>query len=81
VLIVSAMEAFYEPLLTSATKAQMRMQDFAFAHPEIAAFVAWAHTAPWTSSYAGDRFNSLNSFILVDRSGAERAERYDTLLG
>jgi catalase len=55
----------------------MRMQDFASAHPGDRGLRRQAQTAPWTSSYAEDRFNSLNSFIVVDRSGPERADRYD----
>jgi catalase len=46
------------------------------AHPEIAAFGAWAKSAPWTGSYAEERFNSLNSFIAIDNSGAEHAVRW-----
>ena len=55
------------------------MKTFAAAHPEIAAFGAWAKSAPWTGSYAEERFNSLNSFIFVDNSGAEHAVRWSLL--
>ena len=56
-----------------------RDEDFAGAHPEIAAFGAWAHSAPWTASYAEERFNSLDSFIFADHSGAEHAVRWSLL--
>ena len=52
------------------------MKNFAAAHPEIAAFGAWAGSAPWTPSYAGDTFNGLNAFLLVDSSGATHAVRW-----
>ena len=55
------------------------METFAKAHPEFAAFGDWAKNAPWTGSYAEDRFNSLNSFVFADRSGAERVVRWSLL--
>ena len=76
---VSTPQAFYELLLASASKDPNAMKTFASAHPEIAAFGAWAGSGPWTSSYAEDRFNSLNSFIFVDKSGAEHAVRWSLL--
>ena len=63
-------QAFYELLLASASKDPNAMKRFAAAHPEIAAFGAWAKSAPWTGSYAEERYNSLNSFIFIDNSGA-----------
>ncbi len=76
---VSTPQAFYEHLLASASKDPDAMKSFAAAHPEIAAFGAWAQSAPWTGSYAEDRFNSLNSFIFTDSSGAEHAVRWSLL--
>jgi catalase len=76
---VSTPQAFYELLLASASKDPNAMGTFAGAHPEIAAFGAWAKSAPWTGSYAEDRFNGLNTFILVDNSGAEHAVRWSLL--
>ena len=55
------------------------MKTFAGAHPEIAAFGAWAATAPWTGSYAEERFNSINSFVLTDGAGVERTIRWSLL--
>jgi len=49
------------------------------AHPEFAAFGDWDKNAPWTGSYAEERFNSLNSFVFVDGSGAEHAVRWSLL--
>src|SRR5277367_3765804 len=76
---VSTPQAFYELLLASASKDPDAMKTFAAAHPEIAAFGAWAKSAPWTGSYAEERFNSLNSFIFIDSSGAEHAVRWSLI--
>jgi catalase len=79
VFAVSTPQAFYGLLLASASKDPNAMKDFAGAHPEIAAFGAWAQTGPWTGSYAEERFNGLNSFIFVDNSGAKHAVRWSLL--
>lgn len=76
---VSTPQAFYELLLASASKDPDAMKTFAAAHPEFAAFAAWAKSAPWTGSYAEDRFNSLNSYIFTDSSDAEHAVRWSLL--
>jgi catalase len=76
---VSTPQAFYELLIASASKDPNAMKMFSAAHPEIAAFGAWAGSAPWTGSYAEERFNSLDSFMFVDSSGAEHAVRWSLL--
>jgi catalase len=76
---VSTPQAFYGLLLASASKEPDAMKTFAGAHPEFAAFGAWAKSAPWTGSYAEDRFNSLNSFVFADSSGAEKTVRWSLL--
>jgi catalase len=76
---VSTPQAFYEHLVASASKDPNAMKTFAGVHPEIVAFGAWAKSAPWTGSYAEERYNSLNSFILIDNSGAEHAVRWSLL--
>ena len=73
---VSTPQAFYELLLASGSKDPDAMKTFAAAHPEIAAFGAWDKSPPWTGSYAEDRFNSLNSFVFTDNSGAEHTVRW-----
>jgi catalase len=73
---VSTPQEFHELLLASGSKDPNATKIFAKAHPEIAAFSAWAESAPWTGSYAEDRFNSLNAFIFVDNSGAAHAVRW-----
>jgi catalase len=76
---VATPQAFYELLLAQTSKDPNAMPTFAKAHPEIARFSDWAKSAPWTGSYAENRFNSLNSFIFVDNSGAEHAVRWSLL--
>ena len=76
---VATPQAFYELLTASGSKDPDAMKTFAAAHPEIGAFGAWAKGAPWTGSYAEERFNSINSFVFVDGSGAEHVVRWSLL--
>jgi len=76
---VSTPPGFYELLLASASKDPNAMKNFVAAHPEFAPFGEWAKSAPWTGSYAEDRFNSLNSFVFVDNAGAEHVVRWSLL--
>jgi catalase len=76
---VSTPQGLYELLLASASKDPDAMKTFAAAHPEIAAFAAWADSAPWTGSYAETRYNGLNSFVFTDGSGAEKTVRWSLL--
>jgi catalase len=76
---VSTPPGFYELLIASGSKDPNAMKSFVAAHPEFAPFGDWATNAPWTGSYAEDRFNSLNSFVVVDNSGAEHAVRWSLL--
>ena len=78
VFVVSDPQAFYE--LTEAADIDpatgkpdpKAMQAFFATHPESAAFGQWARTAPWTSSYADQTYNSLNAFRFVDAAGESR---------
>jgi catalase len=79
VFTVSTPQAFYELLRASHSKDPEAMKAFAAAHPEFAKFADWAKNAPWTGSYAEDRFNGLNSFVFVDSSGGEHAVRWSLL--
>ncbi|HZZ12928.1 MAG TPA: catalase family peroxidase [Paraburkholderia sp.] len=74
---VASPQAFYALLQASADKTDPNaMKNFAAAHPEFGAFVAWAGSAPWTGSYAQDRYNSLNSFIFTNAAGQDSAVRW-----
>ncbi len=76
---VSTPQAFYEMLVATGSKDPNAMKTFVAAHPEFAVFGAWATAAPWTGSYAEDRYNSLNSFIFTDSSGADHTVRWSLL--
>ncbi len=76
---VSTPQAFYELLVASGSKDPNAMPTFAKANPEIAKFGEWAKSAPWTGSYAEERFNSLDAFVFTDNSGAEHAVRWSLL--
>lgn len=68
---------FYALQVAGAKKDDpMAMKQFAASHPSLGAFGAWAKTAPFTSSYAEDRFNSLNSFIFTNEQGKASAVRW-----
>ncbi len=75
IFAVSTPQAFYD-LLQSAPKGGEAMKSFVGRHPEFTAFAGWAGTAPWTSSYAEDSFNGLNTFLFVDAAGNTRAVRW-----
>jgi catalase len=79
IFTVSTPEAFYDLLLASTSKEPNAMPTFIGAHPEFAKFAGWAKSAPWTGSYAEDRFNGLNAFIFTDNSGAEHAVRWSLI--
>src|SRR6201996_4336030 len=76
---VASPEAFRALQIASASKEPDAMAKFASEHPEIAAFGGWAKSAPWTGSYAEERYNSLNAFIFTDNSGADHAVRWSLL--
>jgi catalase len=78
---VSTPQAFYGLLQASASKEPDALKNFAAAHPEIAAFGAWAQNGAWTGSYAEERFNSLNSFMFTDGSGGDHAVRWSLIPG
>ncbi|MEM5342863.1 catalase family peroxidase [Paraburkholderia azotifigens] len=74
---VATPQAFYALLEASARQDDPdAMKKFIAAHPEFAAFGAWATTAPWTASYAQDQYNSLNSFIFTNAQGQDQAVRW-----
>jgi catalase len=79
---VSTPKAFYE--LTVASDIDPKtgkpdpaaMKAFGAGHPGLAALGAWAKSAPWTSSYADQTYNSLNAFRFVDKAGDRLAVRW-----
>ncbi|OYO28040.1 catalase family peroxidase [Janthinobacterium sp. PC23-8] len=53
-----------------------KMQAVLAAHPEIAAFQAWAKTAPRSDSLGSTRFNGVNAFQLTNAQGEARMVRW-----
>ena len=73
---VSTPQAFYDLQTSAGAKDPEAMKKFIRANPGFLSFVSWAKSAPWTGSYAEDRFNSLDSFVFIDESGARHAIRW-----
>jgi catalase len=76
---VATPQAFYALLRASGSRDPNAMPAFAAAHPEFAKFGEWAKNAPWTVSYAEERFNGINSFVFIDASGVERVVRWSLM--
>ena len=79
VFLASTPQRFYELLVASGSKDPNAMKTYIAGHPEFLTFGGWAKSAPWTDSFAEDRFNSLNSFVFVDKAGAAHAVRWSLL--
>jgi catalase len=67
---------FYELQMASGSKDPEAMKKFIGSHPEFLNFLGWAKSAPWTGSYAEERYNSLDSFLFVDGSGTRHPIRW-----
>jgi catalase len=76
---VSTPQAFYELLTASGSKDPNAMKTFIAANPGFLTFLGWAKSAPWTASYAEERYNSLNSFLFVDGSGGKHTIRWSLI--
>lgn len=77
---VSTPEAFYALLQAAGRKDDPdAMKRFIAAHPEFAAFGAWAKTTPMTASYAEEQYNSLDSFIFTNTAGQDSTVRWSFL--
>jgi catalase len=52
------------------------MNRFSATHPDSAPFAEWSQTAPWTTSWADQAYNSLNAFRFIDGGGASHLVRW-----
>jgi catalase len=75
----STPQVFLQVLNLSSSKDPNAAATLAAAHPEFGAFGAWAKGAPWTASYAEERYNSINSFVFVNAQGTRRTVRWSYL--
>lgn len=73
---VSTPQAFYALLAAGRSKDPQAMPRFAASHPGFVAFGKAAAQQVHTASYAGERYNSIDSFIFVDRNGKRQAVRW-----
>ncbi|MFT3730544.1 MAG: catalase family peroxidase [Hyphomicrobium sp.] len=73
---VSNPQAFYGLLMASKSKDADAMKTFVAKNPEFAKFGEWAKSAPWTGSYAEEPYNSLNSFVMTNKDGAQHVVRW-----
>jgi len=79
---VSSVEAFYQLQTATLPESQtgkaspQKLAAFIASHPEVKPFFAWAKQYTPSSSWASDRFNSLNAFRLVDQSGQSHLVRW-----
>jgi len=76
---VSTPQGFYALWKATGSKDPAAMKAFLAAHPEFANFAAWAKSAPWTGSYAEERYNSLNSFTATDAAGTKHVIRWSLI--
>jgi catalase len=76
---VATVQGFHALQLVGGSKEPDAMKHFIAAHPEFATFGAWAQSAPWTGSFAEERYNSLNSFTFTNASGSVSVVRWSLL--
>jgi catalase len=69
-------QAFFEFLTASSSKDPNAFKQYSSAHPEILTFISWVKGHSRTESWAEDRFNSLDSFVFIDTSGAKNIVRW-----
>ena len=69
-------QAFYQFLVAAGSKDPNAMKFYSSEHPEILNFVGWVKSHARTESWAENQFNSLDSFVFTDASGAKHAVRW-----
>lgn len=82
VFAVATPQAFFEQLQAgqpdpaTGKPDPARQKAFFDAHPETAAFRAWAKDRKPSASYASERYDGLNAFYFVDAAGHRQAVRW-----
>jgi catalase len=66
----------YDLTVLASSKDPKAMPAFVGSHPDFQHFLGWVKTAPWTGSYAEERYNSINAFLFTDASGTDHAVRW-----
>ena len=75
----STPQNFYAFITAAASKNPEDVKTYLAAHPETLRFIGWAKGHPRTESWTEDRFNSLNSFVATDSSGAKHTIRWSLI--
>lgn len=75
----STPQGFFQFISAAAEKDPTAIKGFLGAHPETLKFIGWAKNHPRSESWSEDRFNSLNSFVFTDASGAKHTVRWSLL--
>lgn len=79
---VSTPQGFAEQILASRPDPATgqpdpgKMQAFLAHHPEARAFMAWAGSAPWPSSWANTAFHGVHAFRVTNSEGESRFVRW-----
>lgn len=79
---VATVEGFYElqtaslPNPSTGKPDPQKLKAFVMKHPEVKPFLAWAKQYIPSSSWASDRFNSLNAFRFIDKAGNTHLVRW-----
>ncbi|MFT6269177.1 MAG: catalase [Alphaproteobacteria bacterium] len=85
VMAVATPEAFYAQLKALAPNPETKQRDpskisaFFADHPESKAFLEWKDTYIPATSFAGEIYNSINAFYLVDESHTQQAVRWQAV--
>jgi catalase len=69
-------QAFFEFLTASSSRDPNAFKEYSSAHPEILTFIEWVKGHSRTESWTENRFNSLDSFVFIDKSGAKNVVRW-----
>jgi catalase len=69
-------QAFFEFLTAAGSKDPNAFKQYSSAHPEILTFISWVKSHGRNESWTEDRFNSLDSFVFIDKSGARNVVRW-----
>ena len=76
---VATPAAFLQLLQAGGSKDPDALGKVAAAHPELKNFGGWAKTAPWTPSFAEERYNSIDAFVGTDAAGNTHHLRWSLL--
>jgi len=85
VMAVGTPDEFYEQLLALAPDPETNQRDpnkikaFFASHPQSKDFLEWKQTYTPANSFAGEIYNSINAFYLVNQSGTKQAVRWQAV--